>query len=78
MNALERGSQLFQTNMGDIPQAAKDYMVFLCKKYGGCGEVMLTALCHYAEVCEKLPKSPDVAYQADFQAIEYFKGIQIV
>lgn len=62
MNAFDRGQQLFTTQAKDIPLLAMRYQFVLISKLGMCGEVMLTALCWFAEQEEQLPPSGDDLY----------------
>ena len=62
MNAFDRGMELLGTKARDVPLTALRYQKALCRRTGMCGEVMLTALCWYAEVEEGLAPSPDDMY----------------
>jgi len=64
MNAQERGMQMFKTPMGQLPDEALIYCAYMCKKYMGCGEVMLTAYTVYAQIHEGLV-CDDEMYMAD-------------
>lgn len=73
MTAEERAGELFcDTRVCDIPDKAKEYNRFLCQKYGGCGEVTVTAYAHYAQAIEKL-KSKDSSYKIDKEGKKWFK-----
>ena len=62
MNAFKRGMELLGTKGRDVPLLALRYQKALCSQLGMCGEVLLTALCWYAETEEKLAPSPDDNY----------------
>jgi hypothetical protein len=72
VNARDRGTEMLKIPMNELPPLAVSYAKFLCRKYGMCGEIMLTAWCHYAECVEGCKPSNDVAYQADDQAFNFF------
>lgn len=61
--ALERAQELMKALGRDWPMKAARAVNFLVNKYGGCGEVILTAFAGYAQVCEGLP-CDDPAYAA--------------
>jgi hypothetical protein len=49
MSATQRASELFFKTPGNlIPENAKKYRDHMCRKYAGCGEVIITAFAHYA------------------------------
>lgn len=63
--ALERGMHMFtKVKMGDLPDEALIYCAYMCKKYMGCGEVMLTAYTVYAQLSEGL-ECDEEDYKAD-------------
>ncbi len=64
---------MMQTPMALLPPLAKDYVEFVSKKIGICGEVFLTCWSHYAELVEGLEPSPDKAYRADGEAFMFFR-----
>jgi hypothetical protein len=64
--AVHRGMQLFAMPMGQLPDEALIYCAYMCKKYMGCGEVMLTAYCVYAQLHEGL-ECDDEMYLADLR-----------
>jgi hypothetical protein len=55
MNAIERGQQMMHVPMDQLPEAALKFAAHLCRKFGMCGEVMLSAYITYAQVEEGLP-----------------------
>jgi len=57
-NAVERAVELLRTPFKDTPPMAARYAHFLCQRYGGCGEVILTAFASYAQKVEGLPCKP--------------------
>jgi hypothetical protein len=65
--AVRRGMELFtKVPMDKLPDEAMIYCAYMCKKYMGCGEVMLTAYCVYAQLHEGL-ECDDEMYFADFR-----------
>lgn len=73
VDALQRGMKMMHIAMKLLPPEALAYAKHLCKQYGGCAEILLTAWCHYAECVEGLKPSPDEAYVADDTAKRFFK-----
>ena len=65
MDASARGMELFQAKGRDVPLVALRYVKALIAQVGGCGEVILTAFCWYAEKEEKCPPSSDEAYRVN-------------
>jgi len=73
-DALERGRELFfDTQWKKIPKLAQEFVHYQTKRFGLCGEVVLTCLIVYAECAEKLPRSKDDLYQARAEDIRWFK-----
>jgi hypothetical protein len=72
-SAEERGMQMMATPMKDIPPLAMAYARHLGQKFGMCGEVFLTAWCHYAQAIENLPCSDDL-YKMDGISREWFEA----
>lgn len=57
--------------MSHISPIAIEYLQFMSKKYGFCGEVMITAFAHYCQVVLGLPcDNPD--YRCNNEAINWF------
>lgn len=53
--ALTRAMKMFNDiPMGQLPDQALIFCAYMCKKYMGCGEVMLTAYGIYAQIVEGL------------------------
>lgn len=73
MTSLERGMEMMLIPMGKLPPLALKYGKLLCSRYGMCGEVLLTAWCHYAEAIEGLSCDDDL-YQLDSAGAEWFKA----
>lgn len=59
--ALERAVTLMQLPMGQLSPRVLECMKILSSKYGFCGEVCLTALCHYVQIDEGL-KCTEIDY----------------
>jgi hypothetical protein len=71
MTAEERGVQLATIPKKDVPDLAMDFARYLCGKYGGCGEVLITAFAVYAQLAEGLTCT-DSLYMADQDAKDWF------
>ena len=54
MTAEERGSELFNIKMSEVPEMAKAYLKDLSSRVGYCGEVAITAFTTYAQLSEGL------------------------
>ena len=50
--ALSKASAMMNVPIGQLPYAAVMYSKFLSKKYGFCGEVLITAYAAYAQKME--------------------------
>jgi len=72
MTAEERGMELLQMKMTDLPPLALEYAKYLCSKVGGCGEVFITAYAHYAQAVESL-ESKDSLYTIDTDGMLWFE-----
>ena len=71
--AEERGMYLFtEVSFLSLPSLAKEYIDFLSKKYGFCGELLFMGLCHYAQAVEGLDSKDDL-YTIDKQGKKWFK-----
>jgi len=63
--AMHRAVEMFNDiKMVELPDEALIYCAYMCKKYMGCGEVMLTAYCVYAQLAEGLTCDEEM-YMAD-------------
>ena len=71
MTAEERAMQLFSMKMGAVPPLALEYAKYLGYKYGGCGEVFITAYAHFAQAEEDLV-STDSLYTIDDEGRQWF------
>ena len=60
MTAEERGTEMMQIPMGQLPYMAVMFSKHLCSQVGGCMEVMLTAYIVYAQCVEKLECTDDL------------------
>ena len=63
-DAIKRAAEMMNIPTADLPMVAYSYSQFLCRKYGGCGEIFMTAFAHYAQKIEGLPCS-DSLYQVN-------------
>lgn len=63
-NIDDRVRELMSTKISELPKIANDYCRFLCKEYGGCGEIVVTAFFHYAQKIEKF-KCKNKSYMLD-------------
>ena len=53
-DAVQRACEMFNAPGNQVPQLAREYANALCRKYGGCSEVIITAFAHYAQIEEIL------------------------
>jgi len=75
-DALERANELFSnTPSNQLPDLAFAYMREMSRVYGGCGEVALTALAHYAQLEEGLPCSNPL-YRPNKQDKKLFASVK--
>lgn len=58
--AVKRGVEMMAWPTRDIPTSAMLYAAYLCKSYGMCGEVLLTAWVVYAQIVEGLDCGDDL------------------
>ena len=72
MNAVERGSEMMTIPIGQLPPLAVEFAKSLCKEFGGCGEVLMTAWCVYAQCVEGLPCDDDL-YLSRPVDVQWFK-----
>ena len=70
--AEEQAQEWMNSKMGDVPEMARRYLKYRAEESGFCGEVMMTAWAHYAELVLGLPRGSDAAYWADGQAQIWF------
>ena len=71
-DALTQALDMLKKPMTSVPQKAKDYAGFLCAKYGGCMEVLVTAYAHYAQAENGAPCGDD-AYRIQEEGIQWFR-----
>ena len=75
-DALERANELFsKTPSNQLPDLAFAYMREMSLIYGGCAEVALTALAHYAQLEECLPCS-DPLYRPNKKDKKLFASVK--
>lgn len=77
--AEERGMEMMHIPTGRLPYIAVMFAKHLCKQYGGCGEVLLSAWTVYAQCIEGLECTDDLykvmpEHQAWFDNREYNNG----
>ena len=60
MTAEERGMEMMQLPMKDLPDLARKFAQYLCLQVGVCMEVLLTAYTVYAQCVEDLPCTDDL------------------
>jgi len=70
--AEKRGMEMMLIPMGELPTLAIEFGKHLCKEFGGCGEVLITAYAVYAQCVEGLPCTDD-NYRARPQDKEWFE-----
>lgn len=58
--AVRRGIEMMRWPTSQIPTSAMLYAAYLCKSYGLCGEVLLTAYVVYAQIVEGLNCGEDL------------------
>jgi hypothetical protein len=73
-SAVQRASQMMMVPMKDLPPKALAYARFMCRKYGGCGEVFMTAYAGYAQKVEGLPCSDSLYTVSEIDWDEFEKG----
>ena len=71
MTAEERGREMMLIKMDQLPPLALEFAKHLCKEFGMCGEVLLTAWTVYAQIVECL-SCIDTLYQARACDVEWF------
>ncbi len=54
MTAEERGSEMMKIPIKDLPPLAVEFAKDLCRRIGGCGEVLLHSWTVYAQCVEGL------------------------
>lgn len=70
--AVDRGVQMAATvPMADLPHEVFIYAGYLCTKYGMCGETMITAFCHYAQIVEGLACDDELYLATDRARAEW-------
>jgi hypothetical protein len=72
MDAMKRAGEMMSIPMKDVPPLALKFAKKLCQKYGGCGEVVLTAYAAYAQSVEGLSCDDDL-YQVGEEDRQWFK-----
>jgi hypothetical protein len=60
-----------QIKMKDAPPLAVEFMNFLARKYGICGEICMTAYAVYAQIVEECVCRDDL-YWPDLEAMRFF------
>ena len=77
MQATTRANELFcNTKNSDVPANAQKYRDYMCRKYAMCGEVILTAFAHYAQIDEGLPCDDEMYKVTDADRVEYAEAIR--
>lgn len=71
MNAVQRGVEMMNIKMGELPPLAVEFLRHLASKVGYCGEVCLTAFAVYAQCVEGLPCDDDL-YEARPEDRQWF------
>lgn len=74
-DAVQRACEMFNVPGNQVSQLAREYANALCRKYGGCSEVIITAFAHYAQIEEKLP-CRDSLYSANSEDRQFFEEIK--
>ena len=62
--AIKRAVEMMKLPTSEIPTSAMLYTAYLCRKYGMCGEMFMTAYAVYAQIVEGLSmgEEDDVLY----------------
>jgi hypothetical protein len=64
-------STMMETKMSQTSPIALEYLQFLSKKYGFCGEIIVTAFAHYCQAVLGLPcDNPD--YRITNEGVNWF------
>lgn len=71
MTATERGMQMMEIPMGQLPKRAQNFAKWKCSRVGMCMEVLLFCWCVYANIAEGLV-ADNPEYAADDEDIEWF------
>ena len=74
-DALARAAEMMQMPMKQLPALAFAYMQKMCHTYAACGEVILTAFAHYAQLEEGLP-CDDFLYRPGKKEKQLFKEVK--
>ena len=74
-DAMDRAAKMMIMPIRDLPALAVDYMVAMCNKYSGCGDVMLAALSHYVQLEEGLP-CKDKCYHPCPEDVQMFEDLK--
>lgn len=72
IDAKQKALELMELPTAKLPELAIEYIKYLGQMYGLCSEVVLTALCHYLQIVEKV-KCNEECYIADCRAVRFFK-----
>lgn len=75
-DAVQRACEMFNAPGNQVPQLAREYANALCRKYGGCSEVIITAFAHYAQIEEKLP-CRDSLYSANSEDRQFLRRLSL-
>ena len=70
--AEQRGQEMMQIKIKDLPPLAVEFCRHLCHEVGGCMEMFLTAWTVYAQCVEGLPCGDDL-YLARPTDVAWFK-----
>jgi len=65
-------STMMETKMNEISPIAIEYLKYISKIYGFCGEVMVTAFAHYCQAVLGLP-CDDPDYKITEEGVKWFK-----
>jgi hypothetical protein len=76
LTAEQRGRQMMEAKLKDLPPLAVEFCQHLCHESGGCMETFLTAWTVYAQCVEGLECSDDL-YHARPQDIAWFRERQV-
>lgn len=71
MDAVTKAQEMMLEPMGKLPTLAVEFAKYLCRKYGFCGETLMTAWAVYNQLAEGMTCG-DSLYQPNDDAKKWF------